>query len=126
MSTYVRLIGTTMAAHTQIDPEIQYLKQLSEADLSDVLTLRRDTAENVLTEKRVELLRTIERQDVSSIRDLARQVDRDVSIVSRDLDLLFEADVIEFERDGNAKRPKLAHENVFVTPVVFDSRVLDE
>ena len=109
-----------MATHEQIDPEIQYLKQLSEADLSDVLTLRRDTAENVLTEKRVELLRTIERQDVSSIRDLARQVDRDVSIVSRDLDVLFEADVIEFEQDGRAKRPKLAHENIFVKPVVFE------
>jgi len=108
-----------MAASPHVDPEIQYLQQLAEAGLSDVLRLR-DTAETVLTEKRMALLSHIEDHEVTSVRDLARQVDRDVSIVSRDLDVLFEADVIEFEQDGRAKRPKLAHENIFVKPVVFE------
>lgn len=115
-----------MAPDTQVDSEIQYLQQLDETDLSDVLTLRRDTAESVLTEKRMELINRIGRQEVESVRDLARQVDRDVSIVSRDLDLLFEADVIEFEQNGRAKRPKLAHENIFVKPVVFNGHVMDD
>lgn len=114
-----------MAASTHIDPEIQYLQQLDEAGLSDVLLLRRETAEEVLTEKRMGLLKHIGTHDVASVRELARQVDRDVSIVSRDLDTLFEADVIEFEQDGRAKRPKLAHENIFVKPVVFNDQVME-
>lgn len=115
-----------MTLPTEVDPEIEYLQRLDEAGLSEVLTLWRDTAERVLTEKRMELINTIGSQEVKSVRDLARQVDRDVSIVSRDLDLLFEADVIDFEQSGRAKRPKLAHENVFVKPVVFHGHVLDD
>ena len=114
-----------MAARPHVDPEVQYLKQLDEVELSDVLLLRRDTAETVLTEKRMALLSHVENHEVTSVRDLARQVDRDVSIVSRDLDTLFEADVIESEQDGRAKRPKLAHENIFVKPVVFNEQVME-
>lgn len=115
-----------MGVSKHVDPEIQYLQRLDEAGLSDVLTLRRDTAESVLTEKRMELINKIGSKEVASVRDLARQVDRDVSIVSRDLDLLFEADVIEFEQDGRAKRPKIAHENVFVKPVVFNGQIMSD
>jgi len=115
-----------MVGNTNIDLERQYLQQLDEVGLSDVLTLRQDTAESVLTEKRMELIATIGTEEVESVRDLARKVDRDVSIVSRDLDRLFEADVIEFEQDGRAKRPSLAHENIFVKPVVFNGQIMTE
>lgn len=108
------------------DLHIKYLQWLAESDLSEVLSLRQETAERVLTEKRMEIVAAVADGDVESVRDLARRLDRDVSIVSRDLDVLFEAAVIDYERDGRAKRPVLAHENVLVKPIVFEGQVLEE
>ena len=105
---------------------VEYLRRLSEAEFDDALVLRRDTAEEVLTEKRMELVAEIANGDVPSMRELARRVDRDISIVSRDLDVLFEASVIDFEHEGRSKRPVLAHENVMVEPVVFEGEANHE
>lgn len=102
---------------------VEYLKRLTNAGFEDVLVLQRATAAQVLTEKRMELVENISTRDVTSVRDLARQVDRDVSIVSRDLDVLFEAGVVDFEQNGRAKRPVLAHETVLVEPLVFEGEV---
>jgi predicted transcriptional regulator len=104
---------------------VDYLRRLSEGGFDDVLVLSRDTAEEVLTQKRMELLNELAADDaeITSMRDLARRVDRDISIVSRDLDVLFEADVIDYEQSGRSKRPVLAHENVVVEPIVFDGDV---
>lgn len=46
-----------------------------------------------------------------------------MSVVSRDLDILFEADIVDFEQDGRSRAPKLAHENVLVEPLVYDGEV---
>lgn len=121
-----QLLCQPMSTLERRDELVRYLKQLAEAGFRDVHTLRRDTAERVITEKRTELIEAIASGDIESIRDLARRVDRNPSIVSRDLDVLFEAGIVEFEADGRAKRPVLAHENVFVMPVVFDGSVLSE
>lgn len=108
------------------ESRVEYLRRLSEAGFDDALILRRDTAEEVLTEKRMELVAEIANDDVPSMRELARRVDRDISIVSRDLDVLFEASVIDFEQEGRSKRPVLAHENVLVEPVVFEGEANQE
>jgi predicted transcriptional regulator len=42
--------------------------------------------------------------------------DRNVSGVSQDLDLLFEADIIEFETDGQRQIPYLKHEVIVAEP----------
>jgi len=106
-------------------PSVEYLRRLSEAGFDDVLVLSRETAEEVLTQKRMELLAALSADDadITSMRDLARRVDRDISIVSRDCDVLYEADVIDYEQEGRSKRPVLAHENVVVEPIVFDGDV---
>lgn len=41
----------------------------------------------------------------------------DVSGVSHDHDLLFEADIIEFETDSQRKIPRLKHEVVVADPI---------
>lgn len=105
---------------------MEYLRWKAESGLSDAITLRRETAEEVLTAKRMELIETIATADIESVRDLARQLNRDVSIVSRDLDVLYEAGVIEFEADGRAKKPVLAHETVLVEPILFKGGVVGE
>jgi len=40
-----------------------------------------------------------------------------VSIVYRDLDLLIEYSVVEYEEEDGKKRPKLKHSHVFVEPL---------
>lgn len=104
--------------------QVKYLQWLAESNQGDAVNLSRETAEQVLTEKRMEIVKEISENDVSSVRDLARRLDRDVSIVSRDLDVLFEAEVVDFEEDGRAKKPVLAHENIFVEPVLFEGQVM--
>lgn len=105
---------------TPLDNRIEFTKRLVEGGFEDVLVLQRATAERVLTDKRMELVEKVATDEVSSVRDLARQLDRDVSIVSRDLDVLFEAEVLDFEQHGRSKKPVLAHENIFVEPLVLE------
>ena len=115
-------MATTQRKHTSIE----YLRCLSNTGLEDVHVLRRETAERVLTGARMELVEAISTEDFDSVRALARHVDRDVSIVSRDLDVLYEAGVIDFESNGRAKRPVLDKENIFVEPVVFEGQVISD
>ena len=111
---------------TTLSPSIEFLHRLASAELFDVKLLRRETAEKVLTEKRMELLAEIAGGEAESIRDLSAKLDRDVSVVSRDLDVLFQADVIDYEEHGRRKKPVLAYENVIVNPIVYKGKVIDE
>lgn len=108
------------------ETEFEYLQWVMRSDLDDVLTLRRDTAERVLTKERMRLLEEIQTGEADSVRDLARRLDRNKSVVHEDLQVLREAQVIEYEQNGRAKRPVLAHENVLVRPIVFKGAVMGE
>lgn len=122
-STSRRGTSQSTDTETELDSSIRYLKRMAEAGINDVLVLPRERAERILTEKKVELLEQIANNEIESVRDLSRRVDRDVSIVSRDLDVLFEAGIIDFEQDGRAKRPTLAHQTVVVEPIVYEGEV---
>lgn len=89
----------------------------AEAGVGDVHVVDRETAACLLTEKRQELIARIADGDVDSVRGLARDLDRDVAAVSRDLELLFEHDVIEYETDGQRKLPRLKHATVVAEPI---------
>lgn len=56
------------------------------------------------------------------MRDLGRGVERDKSIVSRDLDILFEAGIIDYKKTGTSKKPVLAHDDILVEPIVFEGQ----
>lgn len=105
------------------ESRVAFLRSLQDGGVSEVLVLQQDTAEAVLTEKRRELLTAIATAEPESMRDLARHVDRDISIVSRDLDVLSAAEIVDFEANGRGKRPVLAHETVVVEPIVFEGAV---
>ncbi len=92
-------------------------RALATSGFEDVLVTDRATAKKVLTEKRQELIARIRKGDIASVRGLADALDRDVSGVSRDLDLLSEADIVEFETDGQRKIPHLKHETVVAEPI---------
>lgn len=104
----------------RLDPQkkAEMTRALVEAGYDDVLMLDRDTARSVLTEKRQELLDRIAKGDVRSVRGLADDLDRDKGAVSRDLDRLFEYDLIEYEQDGTRKIPTVKHDTVVVEPIL--------
>jgi predicted transcriptional regulator len=68
----------------------------------------------LLTDRRVELLRSIMAERPESIRGLAERVGRDVKTVHDDLQILAEYDIVHFEQDGRAKRPFVPYETIEV------------
>lgn len=90
---------------------------LAEAGYTDTLVLSRESARTALTPPRLELLDRLRAGPVESVRALAAELGRDKAGVSRDLAKLAQLDVIEYERAGRAKRPRLKHDTVLVEPV---------
>lgn len=66
----------------------------------------------LLTDRRIELLRSVMTERPESIRKLADRVERDVKSVHSDLQVLAEYDVVRFESDGRAKRPFVPYETI--------------
>lgn len=90
---------------------------LATAGYTDALVLSRESAREVLSGPRLELLDRLRAGPVDSVRALADELGRDKGGVSRDLALLASFDVIRFEQAGRAKRPRLKHDVVLVEPV---------
>jgi predicted transcriptional regulator len=81
----------------------------------------------LLSDARFELLETIRTEKPESIRELARLVDRDVSIVHKDLELLAEHGIVELHSEGRNKRPTVAYEEIRIdVDLSFDSDVGSE
>jgi predicted transcriptional regulator len=94
------------------------VRALADAGHTDVLVLDQAASTDVLTDRRQELLRAIEETNDASVTELADRLDRDKSAVSRDLSLLFEYDIVEFETMGQRKIPSLKHETVLHEPLL--------
>lgn len=92
-------------------------RALAKQGMEDVFVLDRESAQEVLTEKRTEILDTLKSKEVESVRHLAEILDRDKSVVSQDLQVLAKNDLVEYEKDGRRKVPKVKHENVVIAPV---------
>lgn len=90
---------------------------LARAGYTDALVLSRESAREVLSGPRLDLLDRLRAAPVDSVRALADELGRDKGGVSRDLALLASFDVIRFEKSGRAKRPRLKHDVVLVEPV---------
>jgi predicted transcriptional regulator len=119
-------------SQSSLGPYEAYAVALSEAGYGDALHTFDDPDERVLTRRRLEIVRTLaESPEVESIRALARRLDRHVSVVKGDLDVLARNDLVTYEESGGAKAPRLKHDTVLIKPLVLDgefqwSAVLDE
>jgi len=91
-------------------PEL--LQALESAGYDDVLVLDTETFRTVFTERREELLDAIAEGEDCSVGELADRLGRQQPAISRDLDVLFEHAVLDYERDGRRKIPRLRHETV--------------
>ena len=96
----------------------EIVRAIASTGYDDVLVLDEESASSVLTEKRRELLDRIESGGVESVRGLAADIGRDKAAVSRDLRLLYEYDLIDFETEGRRKVPVQKHETVLVEPIL--------
>ena len=100
------------------DRRAEMARALALGGMEDVHVLSLESAERVLTPKRKEIIRTLRAEEVASVRDLSRRLDRDKAQVSRDLQVLAEHAVIRYETDGRAKAPRLSRQHIVVEPIV--------
>jgi predicted transcriptional regulator len=80
-----------------------------------------DQLHRVTRPKNLELLRTIAREEPSGIRETARLVDRDVRQVHRNLTELEELGLIDFETEGQSKRPTVWYDALEVDLPLLES-----
>lgn len=110
------------ATEAAIDPELEFRAAFSETlaqhGFPDTLVLARDRAEDVFSDRRLEIVDHLKEHSPRSVRALADSLGYDKGVVSRDLRKLVELDVIEYEENGRAKAPRLKHRHVAVEPVV--------
>jgi predicted transcriptional regulator len=95
---------------------------LAQNGKDSVQVVSHETAREVLTDRRRELLWAIEEYSPASIRELAEQLDRDDGQVGRDLHTLAEHALVTFEQEGRGKRPVLTAETVVVEPIRWPER----
>lgn len=68
----------------------------------------------LLNPNNIELLRTVAREQPTSIRETARLVNRDVRQVHDNLTELARLNLVQFETDGRAKRPVVWYDEIEV------------
>ena len=72
----------------------------------------------LLTDRRVELLRSIMIERPDSIRQLTERLNRDVKSIHDDLQVLADYDIVHFEQAGRAKRPFVPYDTIEVNLVI--------
>ena len=95
-----------------------FVQFLVAAGLKDFIVVDKETAEALLTDRRLELLEYLRDNEVASVTALAEALGRDKAAVSRDLDLLWAESLIDFEHEGRRKIPYVWHETVLVEPIL--------
>lgn len=71
-----------------------------------------DQLGQVFTPRAIDLLQVIAQEEPTSIREAARLTDRDIKQVSENLERLEEYDVVEFVKEGRAKRPVVRYDEI--------------
>lgn len=79
----------------------------------------------MLTEKRLELMKKIMTEEAESITDLADKLDRDIKDVHSDLELLEKNNIVFFEEKGRKKKPVVPYKDIKVDYSLTDSLMKD-
>lgn len=99
-------------------PRSELTKALAEGGMDDFHVVSEQTAREVLTDRRRELMDALKRERAESVTALADRLGRDKAAVSRDLATLAENGIVVYETDGRRKRPVLTHDRVVVEPIL--------
>ena len=76
--------------------------------------------DRVFSEKNMELIQVIAKNEPESIREAARLVERDVREVHRNLKELEKLNVVEFEQHGRSKKPVVWYDEIDVHVDLLD------
>jgi len=110
------------ATEATIDSDLElraaFSETLTQHGFPDILVLARDRADEVFSDRRLEIVDCLKDDSPRSVRALADSLGYDKGVVSRDLQKLAELNVIEYEEDGRARAPRLKHRHVAIEPVV--------
>ncbi len=91
-------------------------KQIEKKHREDILFIERQMKMfEALTQKRMELIRTVMEQQPHSIRELANLVDRDVKNVFEDLRLLNRMKIVRLVRKGRCVKPIIKKRIIIIT-----------
>ena len=99
------------------DRRAEMARALARGGMKNAHIISLESAEKVLTPRRKEIIHPLREEDVDSVRELARRLDRDKGQVSRALQVLAEHAVIRYETDGLSKAPRLTQEHILIEPV---------
>lgn len=117
----------------ELTPIHRYLQAVDEAGFHDGLHTFDDLESRWLTRRRLEIIQYLadDSTEASSIRDLARQLDRQVRAVVDDLDVLVREGIVDYREEDDRKIPVLKRRHLFVRPILLEGefqwdRVLEE
>lgn len=110
--------GGEKVATQREDKRADMARSLARGGMSGVHVVTLETAKEVLTPKRTEILESVRSEEIGSVRELARELGRDKGQVSRDLKKLAEHGLITYEESGRSKKPVIPHDHVVVEPII--------
>lgn len=73
-----------------------------------------ETAKEILTPAKLEVVRSLKEKDVDSLSNLAKELDRPLSSLSVDCKELEDQGLIQLEKEANKKRPSLGKDHLVV------------
>lgn len=110
--------------HGEGDPDADLLARkpcarlLSQHGFEDTLILPREQAPEVCHERRLQIIDYLAENEPSSVSALGRALGYNKGEMSRDLQNLANVDVVEFEKVGKSKVPRLKHSQIVIEPIV--------
>jgi predicted transcriptional regulator len=98
---------TIASARDAFDEALEAAEAAEEGEQTDAVAAF-ESAEGIrrlLTDRRLELLRSLMGEPARSITELADRLDRSYSVVHDDIEILAEHGIVEFRRCGQSKQP---------------------
>jgi DNA-binding transcriptional ArsR family regulator len=102
----------------KLESRAAFSEVLAEHGFADTLVLGRERADAIFHDRRLRIIDYLAENEPESVRALARALDLDKGVVSRDLRELAKLEVVEYVENGRANAPRLKHSHVIVEPVV--------
>lgn len=115
------------------DRKFNAIKQILDAEINGEIDLPSKTAifaltddelTSLITKKRLELIKTIDKKNPKSIQQLANYVNRKLPAVDRDIKLLVKYDIIKTIRTKKGVQPILTKE-ILILPLAEPKKLLE-
>lgn len=112
---YPETLRITIASQEEaFDEAIAAASAAEDGDQTDAVVSFTNTEgiRRLLTDRRLELLRSLMTERARSISDLADRLDRSYSVVHEDIEVLNEYGIVKFQQDGQSKQPFVPYETI--------------